>query len=62
MGLAEIAELLLNAGARIDDVNFVGETALHRAIASRQPAVAELLIARGADLSWRSTRRLSTGR
>jgi ankyrin repeat protein len=51
MGRAEIAELLLNAGARIDDADNRGETALHLAIANRHPAVVDLLIARGADLS-----------
>ena len=43
-----VVELLLNRGARLDVMNFFGETPLHRAAGSDSLGVVELLLNRGA--------------
>jgi ankyrin repeat protein len=56
-GQAEVAALLLDAGADVNAKNentHWGGTPLHAAAHGNQRAVAELLIARGADLQARS--------
>jgi ankyrin repeat protein/mono/diheme cytochrome c family protein len=56
MGHREIVEAALNAGA---DLNYNGDHAGHAlnfALYGHQPAIAKLLIERGADLSFRSPR------
>jgi ankyrin repeat protein len=49
-GRAHIVSLLLDAGARIDDCNRVGDTACHIAAHSNRADVVDVLIARGANL------------
>ena len=56
-GHAEVATLLLDAGADVNAQNengHYGGTPLHAAAHGNQRAVAEVLIARGADLTARS--------
>jgi hypothetical protein len=48
-GYLEIAQLLLEAGAKIDAADRSGETALHRAAARGQGALVKLLLEKGAD-------------
>jgi ankyrin repeat protein len=54
-GNVEAAKLLLKAGAKVDArENFGQQTPLMWAVARRQPAMVELLVARGADINARS--------
>lgn len=54
LGHTEVTELLLQAGARIDDADGEGNTALHQAARARQWATAQLLVARGANATLRN--------
>jgi len=49
-GLIEMARLLLEHGAEVEDQHWLGTTALHWAAMSGQTEMAELLIDRGADV------------
>jgi serine/threonine-protein phosphatase 6 regulatory ankyrin repeat subunit B len=51
LGHVEIVALLLDAGARIDDVNDLRDTACHIAVREGRTDVVELLVARNANLS-----------
>ncbi len=53
-GRIEVATLLLEAGAEIDQVDANGETPLHRAAYRKQIEMVRLLIEEGATVNWRS--------
>lgn len=53
----EVADLLLNRGARIDAMTDSGDSPLSLAAGMATPAMSRLLVRRGADLSDRSGRR-----
>lgn len=50
-GHLEIVDLLLKAGASIDDMSLSGSTTLIRAIESAKPSCVEFLIKAGADVN-----------
>jgi hypothetical protein len=50
----DVAVVLLDAGARIDAADVEGFTALHRAVWNDRLDVAELLVARGANIHARN--------
>jgi ankyrin repeat protein len=54
LGHVEIVALLLEAGARIDDVDYFHESACHAAVHGGHIGVVELLIAHHADISLRN--------
>jgi uncharacterized protein len=49
IGFEEAAAAMLGRGAKVDQVNRQGETALTRAVQSRQPRVVQLLLRAGAN-------------
>ena len=53
-GRKPLVELLLKSGAKVDDRNNSGETALHYAAAHGHKAVAEVLLKNKADVNARS--------
>ena len=53
-GRKPLVELLLKSGAKVDDKNNSGETALHYAAANGHKAVAEVLLKNKADVNARS--------
>ena len=53
-GRKPLVELLLKSGAKVDDKNNSGETALHYAAAKGHKAVAEVLLKNKADVNARS--------
>lgn len=53
-GRRPLVELLLKSGAKVDEKNSSGETALHYAAANGHKAVAEVLLKNKADVNARS--------